>query len=90
LPDVREQVGTFDSKLLVHPWKHRDLKVDQLAAGLQDIVAAAEKMKTGRADAFEQLWRAANRAAERSIEYPAMPVMASRASVPYLNEPWYC
>jgi hypothetical protein len=47
-------------------------------------------MKTGRADAFEQLWRAANRAAERSIEYPAMPVMASRASVPYLNEPWYC
>jgi radical SAM superfamily enzyme YgiQ (UPF0313 family) len=90
LPAVREQVGTFDSKLLVYPWKHEDPKIDQLAADLQDLVASAEKMKTGRAAAFEQLWRAANRAADRSIEYPAMPVMASRASVPYLNEPWYC
>jgi radical SAM superfamily enzyme YgiQ (UPF0313 family) len=90
LPDVCEQVGTFDSKLLVHPWKHKDPKIDQLAADLQDIVAAAEKLKASRAAAFEQLWGTANRAADRSIEYPAMPVMASRASVPYLNEPWYC
>ena len=90
LEEVREVVGPFDSSTLVYPWKNPNPALDRLAEELQEIVAASEKMKRSRAATFEQLWRAANRAAGRKIEEPTMPLLAARATVPYLNEPWYC
>jgi len=56
---------------------------------LQDIVAAEEKSKQGRAAIFEKIWRTANRAADRGIEEEHL-VVAAVKGVPYLNEPWYC
>ena len=82
LEDVRQHVGPFDAKALVYPWKHSDPEVDQLSEQLQDIVASSEKLKRGRADTFGRMWKVVN-----SIEQPVLP---SRATVPYLNEPWYC
>ena len=90
LPEVREMVGPFDARALVYPWKNPNPALDRLAEETQEIVAASEKMKRSRTATFEQLWRAANRAAGRKTEESAMPVLAARATVPYLNEPWYC
>ncbi len=90
IPEVREMVGPFDAKALVYPWENPYPGVDRLADETQDIVAASEKIKRSRAATFEQLWRAANRAAGLKTEESAMPVLAARATVPYLNEPWYC
>lgn len=90
LPEVGEVVGPFDARALVYPWKNPHPRVDRLAEEIQEIVDVSEKMKRSRAATFEQLWRAANRAAGRKTEEMAMPVLASRATVPYLNEPWYC
>jgi hypothetical protein len=88
--DVREMVGPFDARALVYPWKNPNPTLDRLAEEIQEIVAASEKMKRSRAATFEQLWRAANRAAGRKTQESAMPVLPARATVPYLNEPWYC
>jgi len=83
-------VGAFDAGALVYPWKNPRPMVDRLAEEAQEIVAASEKMKRSRTATFERIWRAANRAAGRKTEESAMPILAARATVPYLNEPWYC
>jgi len=90
LAEVREIVGKFDPHALVYPWSNPDPAVDTLAVDVQAIVAASEKSKFSRSETFSRIWRAANLAADRSIEFNAMPLIASRATVPYLNEPWYC
>jgi radical SAM superfamily enzyme YgiQ (UPF0313 family) len=90
LPEVRETIGEFDARALVYPWNNPDPGLDRLAEVTQDIVAASEKLKRSRAETFEQLWRAAHRAAGLKTEESAMPVLAARATVSYLNEPWYC
>jgi radical SAM superfamily enzyme YgiQ (UPF0313 family) len=90
LAEVREIVGKFDPHALVYPWSNPDPAVDKLAVDVQAIVAASEKSKLSRSETFSRIWRAANLAADRSIEFNAIPLIASRATVPYLNEPWYC
>jgi len=82
LKDVRNAVGPFDAKALVHPWKHVDPEVDGLCDELQDVVSSSEKLKRSRTDTFSKMWKLVNTAAQ--------PVPATRVTVPYLNEPWYC
>jgi radical SAM superfamily enzyme YgiQ (UPF0313 family) len=89
IEEVRDQVGPFDTRSLIFPWKHSDAGVDRLCEELQDIVSSGEKLKLGRDEIFEKIWRAANNAAERRIE-SKNPVVTAAAGVPYLNEPWYC
>jgi radical SAM superfamily enzyme YgiQ (UPF0313 family) len=90
LPDVQSIIGPFDDVALVHPWRHPDPRVDALCEEIQDIVASSEKLKRGRAATFERIWEATREAAGEPAELHAMPVLAARAAVPYLNEPWYC
>ncbi len=90
LEEIRNCVGAFDGESLVFPWKHENPLIDELAVELQDIVAAGDKRKLSRAALFEEMWRAVNRAANRDIQFSEMPLIPSRATVPYLNEPWYC
>jgi radical SAM superfamily enzyme YgiQ (UPF0313 family) len=94
LRDVREMVGPFDEAALVYPWKHADPRVDALCEQLQEIVHAGEKMNRPRTRIFEQIEEAAYEAlsADQRVSVPwrAIPVLASRATIPYLNEPWYC
>ncbi len=90
LDEIRQIAGPFDSSALVYPWKNPNPALDRLAEELQDVVAVGEKKKQSRAVTFEQIWRTANRAAGREVEESAMPIRPARATVPYLNEPWYC
>jgi radical SAM superfamily enzyme YgiQ (UPF0313 family) len=90
LDEIRKLVGPFDPGALVHPWKHANPEIDALAEEVQDIVAASERLKRSRAATFQRIWHAASLAAGNSVEEPALPLLASRATVPYLNEPWYC
>jgi len=83
-------VGDFDEAALVYPWKHADARVDRLCEQIQGIVHLGEQMKCGRAQIFERIEDAAFAVADGGITRSALPVLASRAAVPYLNEPWYC
>ncbi|MGB7848406.1 MAG: CUAEP/CCAEP-tail radical SAM protein [Candidatus Acidiferrum sp.] len=90
LEEVRRMVGPFDAQALVYPWRNPDAAVDQLCEELQEIVSAGEKLKRSRSVIFEKMWRAVSHAAHRHVEERIQPLLASRATVPYLNEPWYC
>ena len=81
LPDL--EVGAFDPKALVYPWKHRDPDVDALASRAFQIVARLQKQNRPRSESFREI-----------AELAGMPIenfdLVPRAAVPYLDEPWYC
>src|SRR5487761_520451 len=90
LSEVWELVKAFDEEAMVYPWKHREARVDELSQELQQIVNEGEKLNQTRSRIFARIEEAARRAA--GIVAPAMqqPPLASRATIPYLTEPWYC
>jgi hypothetical protein len=90
LAEVRSLVEPFDVAGLVHPWRHPDPRVDALQNEVVGIVQSGERLKRGREGTFERIWEAAQRAATTGHALPHLPVLASRAAIPYLNEPWYC
>ena len=95
LEDVRGGVQPFDGAALAYPWRHRDAHVDELQREIEALVQTSEKMKRGRARTFERIWNLVHEAPAKSspssvTKTHAMPLLASRATIPYLNEPWYC
>jgi radical SAM superfamily enzyme YgiQ (UPF0313 family) len=90
LDEIRRAAGDFDEAALVYPWKHADPRVDRLCEQIQGIVHSGEQIKRSRAQIFERIEDAAFAVANGGITRSALPALASRAAVPYLNEPWYC
>ncbi|MFZ0414932.1 MAG: CUAEP/CCAEP-tail radical SAM protein, partial [Candidatus Acidiferrales bacterium] len=90
LGEVRALVAPFEEAAMVFPWTHSDPRVDALCEGLQQIVHAGEKMNRPRSRIFERIEEAARRAACVRETAKQQPVLASRATIPYLTEPWYC
>jgi hypothetical protein len=59
LADMRAHLGEFDGASLYHTWKHRDPRVDALAARVQEVAAAGDKLKRTRTETFVRIWEAA-------------------------------
>ena len=89
LEEIQGIIGPFDPSALVYPWRNSNPAIDALCEELQDIVASSEKLKRTRSATFDKMWQAASRAANHEVKR-RQPILASRATVPYLNEPWYC
>jgi radical SAM superfamily enzyme YgiQ (UPF0313 family) len=87
LDEVRSLVGPFDPATLTHRWLHPDPRVDCLQEEVSKIVGV--KSTRARREVFEDVRALARRYAGRPQSTLARPVRA-RATVPYLNEPWYC
>jgi len=93
LPEVRALVEPFDEAALVYPWQHADPRVDALCDEVQALVRSTDKLKWPRAKTFAGICDATREAAgiSRDPEHVWQPpILASRATIPYLNEPWYC
>jgi len=90
LGDVQHLLDPFDPSALVYPWTNPDPRVDALNTEVEEIAAVSEKLKRPRRAIFERIWKAAHEAAGLQAEFTAQPVLVSRATIPYLNEPWYC
>jgi radical SAM superfamily enzyme YgiQ (UPF0313 family) len=79
LPEVRGIVGPFDPQRLVYPWQHPDPAMDALSTRIQSLA----KTNAPRAETFTRIWDLANCG---NLDLP----LPSRATIPYLTEPWYC
>lgn len=86
LPDVRALVGSFDPAWLTYPWVHPDPAVDRLQRQLATEIGVT--ISATRREMFARIWALAHddTPAMRPRDRGAMP----RATIPYLNEPWYC
>lgn len=77
----------FDEDRLVYPWRHLDSRVDQLQAAAAEIVGL--RLKASRDAVFDELW-SLSAAQVGDAGRPRNPASRKRATVAYLNEPWYC
>ncbi len=85
LPEIQAAAGDFDDAALVYPWRHSDPGLDELSAEVLKLVSAEQKKRTARRDIFARIWRMAC-----SDRLPDNFDLMPRATVPYLDEPWYC
>ncbi len=90
LREIRDLVGPFDEAALVYPWAHSDPRVDELWQNVQGLVQRAENQGRSRRLIFSELWKLAHQAAGLAVRAIPGPPLVSRASIPYLTEPWYC
>ncbi len=85
---MRAHIGAFDPATLTYRWSHPDARVDALQQELMSLVGT--RLTSDRRGLFDAARALAYECAGRSrpVENPR-PARA-RATVPYLNEPWYC
>ncbi len=86
LEDVRTLVRGFDAATLTYRWDHPDPRVDALQRELSAMVGV--RLTADRRATFEAISDLAHERAglPRAASKPAR----DRATIPYLNEPWYC
>jgi radical SAM superfamily enzyme YgiQ (UPF0313 family) len=87
----RERLGVdldpFDESRLVYPWRHPDPRVDRLQETVAGVVG--RRLTASRSAVFDELLSLA--AKQVGAPVPIRPAGArDRATVAYLNEPWYC
>jgi radical SAM superfamily enzyme YgiQ (UPF0313 family) len=87
LDHVRAMIGPFDPENLIYRWIHPDPRVDALQ---RDIASLVARLSGSRSAAFQEVWALAHR--DEPILSPSSSRLTIRqsASVPYLDEPWYC
>jgi radical SAM superfamily enzyme YgiQ (UPF0313 family) len=83
LPEIREMAGLFNPVALAHTWQHRDPSLDQLCLDIQKLIQQEERLKAARPEIFRGIWELAH-------NKPPDFHLPARATIPYLNEPWYC
>jgi hypothetical protein len=84
---MRGYLGPFDPATLTYRWTHPDERVDRLHDEVLGIVGA--QLNADRRAMFDRVSELAHERAGVPRPVRAHPVR-DRATVPYLNEPWYC
>jgi len=88
LEEMRAHIGPFDPATLTYRWLHPDPRVDALQREVTALVGT--RLTTDRRALFAEIAALAHiRAGVPAPRFESRPVRA-RATVPYLNEPWYC
>jgi radical SAM superfamily enzyme YgiQ (UPF0313 family) len=82
LEDVRARIGGFDPVTLTYPWRHADPEVDALQTAITHVVGV--QLTRSRRELFAAV------CAEAGVSHVGFADLPSRATVRYLNEPWYC
>jgi radical SAM superfamily enzyme YgiQ (UPF0313 family) len=84
-PEMQPHLGAFDPRTLTYRWTHPDPRVDALHDEIATIVGT--RLTADRRAVFDAVSALAHdRAGLARSTRPAR----DRATVPYLNEPWYC
>jgi radical SAM superfamily enzyme YgiQ (UPF0313 family) len=87
LDDFRACITRYDPRWLTHVWRHPDPRMDALQRDVEAIVGT--HLTADRRALFDRIWRLAHDRA--AVPPPGRADSApARATVPYLNEPWYC
>jgi len=85
LAEVRAMIEPFDARGLCYRWHNADRRLDSLCASIQETIKREERRGRSRWEIFRSIWELA-----QAGEFPVDAPMVSRATIPYLTEPWYC
>jgi len=86
LEDIRDRVEVFDAVSLTWPWRHEEPRVDRLQEEVMRL--AGVNLRAARSVVFDEVMNLARVAQGQSPR--TTHAVRDRATVPYLNEPWYC
>ena len=86
LPEFRVSLGEFDPVTLSYRWTHADPRVDALHRDVTALVGT--RLTSDRRAIFDDIRALARERA--GLPPPAPAARRAAASVPFLNEPWYC
>jgi len=81
-------IEAFDPRLLGHPWRNPDPRVDRLQQDIQTWIAQAERDDLPRREIFNGVWERAHRLA--GIPAPPLDAACAGKPIPRLSENWYC
>jgi radical SAM superfamily enzyme YgiQ (UPF0313 family) len=92
LEEIRDVTDSFDESALMYPWRHQDPLVDGLYERVQAVVSSGLRENASRTEIFQRVWSVAQTVAAgiNPSGWPDLPPLPSRATIPYLTEPWYC
>lgn len=85
---MRPHLRGFDPATLTYRWAHPDPRVDALHAEVTAIVGM--QLNADRRAVFAEIRALAHERAGVPLASDATRPARARATVPYLNEPWYC
>jgi len=88
LAEIQDVIGPFDKQALCFAWQNPDPRLDELQRELEQQIQTAAKTNASRPQVFAGVRRLT--AAKLGKIIAAFPVLADRATIPYLTEPWYC
>ncbi len=84
--EMRAHLGAFDAQTLTHRWAHPDPRVDALQEEIAALVGA--RVTADRRALFATVSALAHERA--GLPPPDTHPIRDRATIPFLNEPWYC
>jgi radical SAM superfamily enzyme YgiQ (UPF0313 family) len=87
LEQMRVHLDGFDPETLSYRWTHPDPRVDDLQRDVMALVGT--RLTSDRRRVFSEVRAMARERAGLAFAPDTRPARA-RATVPYLNEPWYC
>ena len=90
LPEIHQFVGEFNETSLAYEWYHQDQQIDALQKEVMQIASARIEMQASHREIFTMIRTRVNQKKSPNIPLPQPPFISSRATFPYLNEPWYC
>ena len=90
IPEIRGITGKFNNSSLTYEWRHPDERVDALHEEITRIVTVETAKQTSSQKIFTMIWEKTNQYSPQNLPPPQLPMISSRATFPYLNEPWYC
>jgi len=85
---MRAHVGRFDPVTLTYRWAHPDPRVDRLQLDVSALVGM--RLTADRRAVFADIAALAHDHAGVPRPLSNSRPARARATVPYLNEPWYC
>jgi radical SAM superfamily enzyme YgiQ (UPF0313 family) len=86
LDEFRPHLDGFDPSTLTYRWHHPDARVDAVHRDVSTIVGA--RLTADREEVFDEIRSLAH--ARADMPPPSARPARDRATIPYLNEPWYC
>ena len=88
LQEMRGHIGPFDAETLTYRWDHPDPRVDDLQRDVMTMVGT--RLTSDRRPLFDEVRAMAHARAGLPVPQADPRPARARATVPYLDEPWYC
>lgn len=87
--EAQKYIGEYNQEMLSYEWRNPDGRVEDLFLAVREIIHTGQRNGMSRQEIFQEIWDCSNTHLNQNQPLPSQN-HRSRATIPYLNEPWYC